>query len=146
MCYLHPTNILYKVESSLTLQKCYSLHYCPVWQAWLHTFWTQQSFGQSSWHPRRPGWREPQARHLYMHTTSLGRVTTASGPGRGRQSSQSSSFSRPSGSPRAPLPGCAAGQVGTAPQRERRPRAGAGSRAAPSQPAPGGTLRAALAP
>lgn len=41
-----------------------SLYSCPVWQAWLHTFWTQQSFclaehvhlGQCTWHPRRHGW------------------------------------------------------------------------------------------
>lgn len=78
-----------------------------------------------------------------------GRAETASGPCKSRQGSQASSLSRPGGSPRAPLPGCATGQVGTVPktegQAEGQGRTEARRRAAPAHPAPGGTLRAALA-
>lgn len=94
-----------------------SLHYISVWQAW-------QSFclakhvhlDQCCWQPRRHGWRQPHARHLSMHTTSLAVAQPDSGPCRSRQGSQAKSFSGRSGSPRAAFPGCATGQVGTVPQ------------------------------
>lgn len=103
-----------------------SLHYISVWQAW-------QSFclanhvhlGQCCWQPRRHGWRQPHARHLSMHTTSLAVAQPDSGPCRSRQGSQAKSFSGRSGSPRAAFPGCATGQVGTVPQNRAAGR-GAG--------------------